>query len=100
VKRKWVWILAWFAVLLLWNLAPRLSRKYPEYAEPNGSQLIFPQAALLPLEQLAHPISTKILAAIGDMTTPLEIVVSLAAISLIVISKRKPMAERQNPPKE
>jgi hypothetical protein len=68
--RKALLILGWFAVLMAFNIASHWS----ENTDKNALYIV--------------------LQAIGDMTSPLQLVLSVGAICFIVISKREPMAER------
>jgi hypothetical protein len=67
---KWLLVLGWFAVLLVFNIASRWSQN----ADKNGL-FIF-------------------LEAVGYLTSAWELVLSAVVVSLAVFSKRKPMAER------
>ena len=70
MKHTGSWIIAWFTILIIWNVARHWSQNTDENA-------------------LAH-----LLDAIGDVTTPLEFVLSAVVVSGIFLSNRKPMADR------
>jgi hypothetical protein len=67
---KWLLVLGWFAILMAFNVASHWSQN-----ADNNALYIFLQA-------------------IGYLTSPLELGLSVAVISGIIFSKRKPIADR------
>lgn len=93
MKRRWLWVIAWFAALILWNVGSHWSQN----ADKNRileMQLITPEAAMTPTETEEHPIIASVLESIGNVTSPVELFLSAIVISGVLFSKRKPMAER------
>lgn len=81
MKRKWLWILVWFAVLLSWNIISNWTLDYPKYEVLQTSGIAVKNALVPDLPSLMF---YKILAGIGEMTTPLEIALSIMTILLII----------------
>ena len=67
---KWLLVLGWFAVLMVFNIASHWSQN----ADKN-SLFIF-------------------LEAVGYLTSAWELVLSAVVVSFVLLSKRKPMADR------
>ncbi|HYL86528.1 MAG TPA: hypothetical protein VE263_20050 [Candidatus Angelobacter sp.] len=70
MKHRWLWILAWFLALLVFNVA----HHWNQNADKNALYIF--------------------LEALGWITSPVQFVLSAVVVSGIVLSKRKPMAER------
>jgi len=70
MKHKWLWILGWFAVLLVFNVASHRSQD----ADKNALYVF--------------------LEALGQITSPVQMILSACVVLGIAFSKRKPMAER------
>jgi 1,4-dihydroxy-2-naphthoate octaprenyltransferase len=70
MKHRWLWVLVWFAALLVFNAA----NHWNQNADKNTLYVF--------------------LEALGWMTSPVQLLLSAAVISGIAFSKRKPMAER------
>jgi hypothetical protein len=70
MKHRWLWVLAWFAALLVFNVASHWNQN----ADKNALYVF--------------------LEALGQMTSPVQLLLSAVIVSGIAFSKRKPMAER------
>jgi hypothetical protein len=70
MKHRWLWVIGWFVALILWNMGSHWSQN----ADKNGTYIF--------------------LEAVGNTTSPIELLLSVVVVLGIVLSKRKPMAER------
>lgn len=70
MKHRWLWIPAWFAALLVFNVVFH----WTQFADKNALYVF--------------------LDALGEITTPIELFLSVVVILGIALSRRKPMADR------
>jgi hypothetical protein len=70
MKHRWLWIFMWIVALLVFNVASNWNQN----ADKNALFII--------------------LEAIGEITSPVQFLLSAVVVGAIAFSNRKPMAER------